>query len=208
VEQCNLPLNLLRRSRINPQLLAYAQVFGAFDDNRTPLAPPGTRVLVHEKPDVRQSWDPRAINAWYIGPAMQHCRCYRVYIWNTKSERIADTLAWFPTSVQMLTMSSLDLALAAARDLLTALLHPSPGSPLAPTTDSQSAALKQLVEIFQVCTQRSPLLNASASTSTTVKQRCPKLVVGISELHVFDEKVVDHEGEDSRQNEESSPPRV
>jgi hypothetical protein len=166
IAQSVLTLNLLRRSRINPQLSAYAQVFGAFDFNKTPLAPPGTRVLVHEKPDVRQSWDPRAIDAWYIGPAMTHYRCYRVYVWGTNSERVADTLAWFPTRVKMPTMSSLDLALAAAKDLLHALIHPSPGSPLAPTTDSQTAALKQLVEIFADCTHRSSLLSPQPSATT------------------------------------------
>jgi hypothetical protein len=79
---------------------------------------------------------------------MKHYRCYRVWIWNTRSERVADTLAWFPTRVVMPTMSSLDLAMAAANDLITALQNPSTGSPLAPTTDSQVAALKQLADIF------------------------------------------------------------
>jgi hypothetical protein len=55
IPQSVITLNLLRRSRINPQLSAYAQVFGTFDFNKTPLAPPGTQVLVHEKPIVRQS---------------------------------------------------------------------------------------------------------------------------------------------------------
>jgi hypothetical protein len=113
--------------------------------NKTPLAPPSTLVLVHEKPAIRQSWDPRAINAWYIGPAMKHYRCNHVWIWGTQSERVADTLAWFPTRIQMPTISSADLLLAATKDLITALQNPSPGSPLAPTTDSQTAALKQLL---------------------------------------------------------------
>jgi hypothetical protein len=165
IPQSVITLNLLRCSRINPQLSAYAQVFGALDFNKTPLAPPGTRVLVHEKPIVRQSWDPRAIDAWYIGPAMKHYRCYRVWIWNTRNERVADTLAWFPTLVVMPTLSSLDLALAAAKDLVKALQHPFAGSPLAPTTDSQTAALKQLADIFQDCTKRSPLLQANADKS-------------------------------------------
>jgi hypothetical protein len=136
IQQSIISLNLLRRSHINPQLSAYAQVIGQFDFNKTPLAPPGTRVLVHEKPTVHGSWDPRAIDAWYIGPAMKHYRCYRVWIRDTRSERVADTLAWFPTKVRMPTASSLDIVLAAANDLIKALWHPSPGSPLAPTTDS------------------------------------------------------------------------
>ena len=36
---CLLTLNLLRPSRINPKLSAYSQLHGAFDFNRTPLAP-------------------------------------------------------------------------------------------------------------------------------------------------------------------------
>jgi hypothetical protein len=58
----------------------------------------------------------------------------------------------------MPTISSIDLVLAAANDLIMALQNP---SPLAPTTDSQTAALKQLADIFLDCTKRSPLLDAS-----------------------------------------------
>ena len=60
--QALLTLNLLRGSRINPNLSAWAQVHGAYDFNRWPLAPFGTRVLVHEKPTVRASWSPHALD--------------------------------------------------------------------------------------------------------------------------------------------------
>jgi hypothetical protein len=51
-----MSLNMLRGSRINPKLSAYAQLHGAFDFNATPLAPPGIRVLIHEKPHQRKTW--------------------------------------------------------------------------------------------------------------------------------------------------------
>jgi hypothetical protein len=35
---------------MNPKLSAWEQLFGVFDYNATPLGPPGTRVLVHDKP--------------------------------------------------------------------------------------------------------------------------------------------------------------
>lgn len=54
IPQSILTLNLMRQSRLNPRLSAEAQLNGAFDFNKTPLAPPGTRVIVHEKPSVRQ----------------------------------------------------------------------------------------------------------------------------------------------------------
>ena len=54
IYQANLTLNLLRQSRFNPKLSAHAQVHGNFDFNATTLAPPpGTQVIVHEKPSVR-----------------------------------------------------------------------------------------------------------------------------------------------------------
>ena len=47
VPQCIMTLNLLRKSRINPKLSAYSQMEGAFYFNKTPLAPVGTKVIVH-----------------------------------------------------------------------------------------------------------------------------------------------------------------
>ena len=42
LDQAELTLNLMRNSRLNPKLSAYAQLFGNFDFNATPIAPPGT----------------------------------------------------------------------------------------------------------------------------------------------------------------------
>lgn len=56
--QATITLNLLHKSRINPKLSAYAQIYGAFDFNATPMAPPGTRVLIHEKSNQRGTWEP------------------------------------------------------------------------------------------------------------------------------------------------------
>jgi hypothetical protein len=90
--QAILSLNLLRGSRINPKLSAWAQLFGAFDFNRTPLAPPGVRVIVHEKPDKRSSWSPHGVDGWCVGPALDSHRCYNVWIWDTRSIRVCDTV--------------------------------------------------------------------------------------------------------------------
>jgi hypothetical protein len=62
VPQAELSLNLMRGSRLNPRLSAHAQMYGQFDFNCTPLAPPGIRVLIHEKPDKRTSWSPHALD--------------------------------------------------------------------------------------------------------------------------------------------------
>jgi hypothetical protein len=53
LQQALLALNLLQSSYIKRELFAQAQLHGAFNCNRTPLATPGTRVLVDEKPTAR-----------------------------------------------------------------------------------------------------------------------------------------------------------
>jgi hypothetical protein len=79
VEQCTQTLNLMRTSRINPRLSAEAQLNGAFDYNKTPLALPGTKVLIHETPNRRRTWAMYGVERWYLGGAPDHYRCYRVY---------------------------------------------------------------------------------------------------------------------------------
>ena len=74
-----LTLNLLRPSRLNPRLSAEAQLNGAFDFNFTPLAPPGTRVVVHKAPNNRRTWAPHGVDGWYLGPIPDNYRCHHVY---------------------------------------------------------------------------------------------------------------------------------
>ena len=57
--QAIVTLNLVRPSRLNPTLSAHAQLHGQFDFNATPFAPPGTKVIVHQKPTIRQNWSSR-----------------------------------------------------------------------------------------------------------------------------------------------------
>ena len=57
LDQAELTINMLRPSRLNPRLSAYAQLEGSFNFNATPLAPLGTKVVVHETPDARKIMD-------------------------------------------------------------------------------------------------------------------------------------------------------
>lgn len=143
-----LSLNLMRASRVNPLLSAYVQVYGPFTFNKTPIAPPGIKVLVHEKPAVRKTWALHAVEGWYIGPALDSYCFYCVWIWETAKERTTATLAWFPKYVTMPTATSTDLLFAGLRDVIHALNNPSNNSPLAPLTDSNVLQLKQLVSLL------------------------------------------------------------
>ena len=48
--QCEMSLNLLRSARCNSNLSAYTYLEGIHNFNKVPLAPPGTKVIIHKKP--------------------------------------------------------------------------------------------------------------------------------------------------------------
>ena len=163
IPQAELTLNLLRGSRLNPRLSAWAQLHGPFDFNRTPIAPPGIRVIIHEKPSVRRSWAPHGVDGWYLGPALNSYRCYTVWASDTQAQRISDTVVWCPSKTPMPTSSSLDYIRAGIADITHALLHPSPNSPLAPLSDSQVKALQLLMLILHGTTNPNQPSTAPAS---------------------------------------------
>jgi hypothetical protein len=91
-----ITLNMLRTSRMNPKLSASTHLDGQYDNNRSPMAPTGTRVVAREK-NLRRTWACHGQDGWYIGPDLEHYRCYTVYITKTLSERIVKTVDFFPT---------------------------------------------------------------------------------------------------------------
>ena len=46
--QINITLNLLRKSRYHPNLSAYSQIHGVYDYNKTPMAPAGCKIIIHD----------------------------------------------------------------------------------------------------------------------------------------------------------------
>jgi hypothetical protein len=131
IEQGTTTRNLKRPVHINPRLSAHAQLNGVFDYNRTPLAPPGIKVLIHETPANRRTWDPHGVNGWYIGTAPDHYWCHCVYVTATRAERIATTVTFFPHNCAMPKTSSADGITHAALDLIQALENPSQAAPCA-----------------------------------------------------------------------------
>ena len=152
--QAILTLNLLRQSRINPTLSAQVQLHGQFDYNATPIAPPGTKVIAHNKPTVRTSWEPRGSDGWYVDRAKDHYRCYDIYMPKTKAVIQSDTVEFFPHNSKMPFRSSAENATVAATELINALQNPTPAAPFAHIGDKQIEALQQLATIFKQATSR------------------------------------------------------
>jgi hypothetical protein len=154
--QAEITLNLLRTSRLHPQLSAAAHFHGLVDYNKTAFAPPGCKIIAHEKPGKRRTWAPHGQHGYSLGPAMHHCQCQNVYISTTASERIVDTLELFPHNYQMPQLSSTDRLLMAAKYMTDALQNPHPEVPFASVGDDTIADLTDLAAIFKLKLRQAP----------------------------------------------------
>jgi hypothetical protein len=148
--QAEITLNLLRTSRLHPQLSAAAHYHGLVDYNKKAFAPPGCKIIAHEKPGKWRTWDPHGQHGYSRGPAMHHYRCQNVYLSTTASERIVDTLDFFPHNYQVPQLSSTDRLLMAGKYMTDALQNPHPEVPFAGVGDKTIAALKDLAAIFKL----------------------------------------------------------
>ena len=102
IPQAEITLNHLRPCAYRIAMSAYEAMFGApYDFSSHPMAPPGIRVLVFDPPQHRASWAPHGEDGFYTGPALGHFRSYNVVVRRTQSDRITDTLAWFPVPYSM-----------------------------------------------------------------------------------------------------------
>jgi hypothetical protein len=92
--------------------------------------PPGIKVLAHEKPSNHQSWAPHAFEAWYVGPALDHYRCFTVWAKASRQLRIVNSLQWYPQKLAMPLASPVDLLRAAVEDIRHILVSPDIDIPL------------------------------------------------------------------------------
>jgi hypothetical protein len=119
------------------------------------------RVIAHEKPDQLSSWDPHGVYGYYLGPALDHYRCYQVHITKIKGTRIVDIIEFFSSKTAIPHTFTKDMASIAALELSNALQNPSPAAPFSHIGTAQLQALHQLSELF------------SASISSRTAQQAP-----------------------------------
>ena len=125
LEQGEITLNLLRNARVNPKLSSYAYLNGPYDFNKCPMAPPGTLIAVHIKPNKRASWAPHSKKAWYIGPSLYHYRNFKCYLPLTNSVVVSDTVDLFAADVPVPKISNDEYIQQALMDILAVLQHKS-----------------------------------------------------------------------------------
>lgn len=186
IPQCNITLNLLRASQIHPQLSSYASVFGNFNFNRTPLAPPGTKIVFHNKATQRASWAFHGQEGWYIGPAMDHYRNITGYFPKERSEKFTDTVTFIPHEIPIPQISLDEYLLQAVDDIISILQTPE--STLPPTFKLGDPTRNALLEIIAT-TLKSTVDPPATPSSPVSKSVLESRVVESSTLPVTEPRV-------------------
>ena len=151
--QSEITLNLLRSSRKNPKLSAYAHPERTFNFNKTPLAPPGTKALFYVPPATQETWGTHTIDAWYVGPALNHYRNWRFWISETKKIRIGGTAKFLPTHCTMPTLTVQDEILKATKELIYALGRRKAKNPISFLPNFMDS-IKKFAKLFQQHTKK------------------------------------------------------
>ena len=142
------------------------------------MAPPGTIVVIHNRPNDCASWEPHGEYGWYILSAIEHCRCHKVYIPKTRAERISDTVEFPPKIFSMPQMSFIDSTYHAAKDLIYALQNPAPASPLVKFRHEHKEILKTLDNIFRKTNL--PAVSLRVPVREVSKKKTPRNELGIN----------------------------
>jgi hypothetical protein len=82
-------------------MLAYEAVYGPYDWNHFPHAPPGCKAVVNKAPEMWGSWASRGIDTWYTGPSLDHYQCNHYFVPETRAYRIAGSAELFPQHCQV-----------------------------------------------------------------------------------------------------------
>ncbi len=119
--QTVLTLNLLLQSNLAPTVSAYQYVHGAFDYNRMSLGPMGCAVQIHVNNERRGTWAANLIDGWYLQPSPKYYHCHTVYVKNTRSKRVSDTVHFKHKYITQPTLTPEDTIVKAIDDLMHAL---------------------------------------------------------------------------------------
>jgi hypothetical protein len=143
---------------------------GPFDFNKTLLGPVGCCVLIHAKPATWQSWDFHARPGFYIGPALDSYRCFKLVKANTKIQVILDTIKFCHLYLSVPVPSGEDKIIHSLQVIERAIQGAPP-----PTSVSQPIAIAALQEVFESWCSLAPhslwLNHCSAPASPRVNLR-------------------------------------
>ena len=121
LRQAEHQLNLLRKSRVDPSKSAFEILYGKHDYNAHPFAPLGSAVELHVTPNKRKTWGEHTTAGFYLGTAWEHYRCHVIWVKNTKSTRIGQTVFFRHKYITQPIVTQTDAILRATDDLINVL---------------------------------------------------------------------------------------
>jgi hypothetical protein len=162
--QSNATLNMMCPCCLNPLLSAHKSLEGTFSFDATPIAPLGTEVLVHQKPNRRKIMGYHAAKAWYLSHAASHYPCICVIMKDMGSERITDTFQYHHHVIPFPVIMATDCILEATRHLADAIngVQEAPSDKMAAIQSLQALLLgketpQEPEPITQPCRPKAPL---------------------------------------------------
>jgi hypothetical protein len=96
--QLELTLNIVRPFDYDPSKLAYEGLTGyLYNLKQHPTARVGAKVLTWDSPSLRGTWAYHDVEVVYLGPAENHRRAFEVWVPNTSTPRVTNTV-WSTTT--------------------------------------------------------------------------------------------------------------
>ena len=172
--QTKITLNLLRNSRTNPRLSAYAYIRGQFDFNAKPMALPGTKIIMHDKPKNRASWENHGTDEWYIGPPLDHYRCVKCFFPITKSVKDGDTVIFYPETIPFPETTLSNHLQQAASDIVN-ILDKQPNITTVPSLEVGDDTRNEILKIEKI-------LNHNEEIPETLPIIAPTLVPNLAQV--------------------------
>ena len=81
----------------NPKFSSHQQLNGIYYFNKTPLGSPGKKSVVYTPLYTITNWAPHGEDAWYLGPEIEQYCCFKLYLVDKNSYRVAGNTRFFPT---------------------------------------------------------------------------------------------------------------
>ena len=117
IPQIYFSVNIVKKCRQNPLLSAWAAMEGEFHFNATPIAPPGSEMLMHENPNRRKTFVFNAKKSWYIAPCFKHYQTFKGIMSSTGAEILSGTVRFKHHAITIPHLTPADRIMESARQL-------------------------------------------------------------------------------------------
>ena len=142
--QIELTLAHLRPYLPDPTISSYEGIFGKkFDFIAHPIHPPGVKVIILDPVTTRESWAPHGLTGFYLGPAIQHFKSFRIFVPSTNGIRVSDSVSWHPEKLKLPGSSKEELIFLKAEEILSKIQNPQD-----PNFSTLVADLNLLLQVF------------------------------------------------------------